>query len=632
MDWDRDGTLTQPQGKNFPGLLTYTKPTCTRRGVNFDTYDKCLTLNSSSFSEKSATYLLPDTSDLCPITVPITDISSLSSTSTSGTRRLVIGSSDNSIVIGEVFQEFGAFTDKSEIIYYAEVQYSPTAVVLSVFSLVLVLFGGLAFILVRWEWEDRRRVRRYLHTDLKKYGKNENTPLLRQINAIVDSVNIKELLGERQQNIYGTAAQSKHRPRPHLDLADMLVGKGSGDGGDSEGEDKDDAGDGNGAPVVLAIQAVDVDGNLNGNGKDNTQRTSQAAITTALTVYLDDDNDDDDDDDNGTSNSASDSTKGKGKRNHLAVDLNLDENENDDDNDDNDDVAKDSIDIIPETKAKAKTQGSPHGSPAIKAWYLRSKMRIELDGSGSESEISSSDDEQYRLSSGDEDSSDDGNEVLHTKQTKTKNDKDAKPSIEQASARDEESMQEDEDDDEDEEEEDHKLHLVSHDRFDEEERTKLDSFLKQTMHLNTGTRKRKTYFDTIGLRSVIPLHEYTKMFSSVRSFVHSRIHSYLLSTSRILLMMLLVTLFYSTIFPSDYECERKVNSSTDAFDSSFLAVNQTREEKCAIGEVLYLSSIYNIEKECQWNSAEQTCTRRPPPDFYLFYLVVSLFVAISAGT
>ena len=58
----------------------------------------------------------------------------------------------------------------------------------------------------------------------------------------------------------------------------------------------------------------------------------------------------------------------------------------------------------------------------------------------------------------------------------------------------------------------------------------------------------------------MPIHQYTKMFSKVRTFIDSRVHDYLLACSRILVLLILVTLFYDVVFPADYSCERRVNT------------------------------------------------------------------------
>ena len=81
------------------------------------------------------------------------------------------------------------------------------------------------------------------------------------------------------------------------------------------------------------------------------------------------------------------------------------------------------------------------------------------------------------------------------------------------------------------------------------------------LHPFSQSRKRQGYFDVAALfRSGMPIHQYTKMFSRVRTFIHSRVHDYLLACSRLLVLLILVTSFYSIFFPANYSCERRVNA------------------------------------------------------------------------
>ena len=55
---------------------------------------------------------------------------------------------------------------------------------------------ALAILIGRWDYNDQWKVRRYLHRDMLRKGKDASEPLFRHINAIVDSVGIKDGAGE----------------------------------------------------------------------------------------------------------------------------------------------------------------------------------------------------------------------------------------------------------------------------------------------------------------------------------------------------------------------------------------------------------------------------------------------------
>ena len=174
------------------------------------------------------------------------------------------------------------------------------------------------------------------------------------------------------------------------------------------------------------------------------------------------------------------------------------------------------------------------------------------------------------------------------------------------------------------------------DGFNSLHKHKVDSLLKQCLHL-TGSvyrsRKRAHYFDVASLfEAAVPLHEYTKMFSLFRSYIKSRLHDYMLMASRLLLMLLAVTLFYYTIYPNNYYCERKVNSGYSLTDNSYLDVNQTRRDKCMEDQPLLIYHFYSESPtSCQWNADNESCTRRPPPDTAIYYLLASLFVTLCSS-
>lgn len=139
-------------------------------------------------------------------------------------------------------------------------------------------------------------------------------------------------------------------------------------------------------------------------------------------------------------------------------------------------------------------------------------------------------------------------------------------------------------------------------------------------------------------------------------------HDYLLACSRLLVLLILVTLFYDAMFPADHSCERRVNSQeryvlrllclplssshlppitthttsshlNSSYDYQYLMTNMTRMEKCLAAQPLLMRDIYpRLTTECEWNVlGNEACTRRPPPDLWLYYLLVGLALTIISA-
>lgn len=125
---------------------------------------------------------------------------------------------------------------------------------------------------------------------------------------------------------------------------------------------------------------------------------------------------------------------------------------------------------------------------------------------------------------------------------------------------------------------------------------------------------------------VVEHHPTFKMLTPWRSFVRTRTSDYLNCFSRLLLALLLITAYYNVLYPANYSCERRIYKP-------FLPVNVTQRSFCLTA----VSPVHNIYdgfgSECVWNKRgynSSTCTRRPPPDLFLFYFLSAALVTLVA--
>ena len=68
-------------------------------------------------------------------------------------------------------------------------------------------------------------------------------------------------------------------------------------------------------------------------------------------------------------------------------------------------------------------------------------------------------------------------------------------------------------------------------------------------------------------------------------------------------------------------------------DYQYLATNQSRADKCLSTQPILMGDLYRpFPLECEWNVlGNETCTRRPPPDLWIYYLLVGLVLTIISA-
>jgi hypothetical protein len=590
-DWG--STVTLPRGTDYPGTRNTTVPSCAIRN-GYSSYDLCHTQNGTTYTPYNVTYLMPDVSSLCPLTGVTSSIGATDnarrlgdgiggqgkgrltelrrtedrrqesnelvytysdyvvdrlqslphSTSRSRDQKqvgdaqrnpakarmrgLAVTVADETDSIGTSIVEMGAMFDLITTKIYALTPYGPSISVVSVFASLCFLFVALALLIFRWDYVDQWRVRTYLHRDMLRQGKSDTISLFVHINAIVDSVGIKDDMGEDYRGDSDEEEFDDWKDRQNLLRLQSAQANGAAGAAALKGKD---------------ALGLDVDWDED-EGRDRAQAQKEGQLALAL---LDDESDDDSEEGDGALVGRRERVEGAEKKG---------------------------------MKRERVERGLGNAKPPL---TLSEGLSLSLDDNDSDSE---------EEKEGHEDISIQGDDRVN-------------------------------------------VIVTAGDHFSSYYREKVDCFLKQALHL-TGSvyqsRRRDGYFDPKVLTSALPLHEYTKMFSNFRTFIHSRTHDYLLACSRVLMMLIMVTLFYDVIFPADYSCESRVNSGDASTDGTYLLANQSRREKCMLGQPIVMQNIYPaFPSECDWHEPTETCLRRPPPDQWLYYLLVGLAITVASS-
>jgi hypothetical protein len=171
----------------------------------------------------------------------------LDSQGAGSTRSLAVTAEDSSTSVGISITEFGAMYDVVTVTLYAEVPYVISVSVVSFFSCFMFLVFALAVLVGRWDYDDQWKVRRYLHRDMLRKGKDASEPLFRHINAIVDSVGIKDSAGEDYcgdsdeeeiEDWYEKQAELKANSSFLCDGEDVLASENDIAGSDADGDSR----------------------------------------------------------------------------------------------------------------------------------------------------------------------------------------------------------------------------------------------------------------------------------------------------------------------------------------------------------------------------------------------------------
>ena len=527
--------------RNHRAELEYdvqTFPSCGRRDDD-KTYKLCLTHAESAYSEKRVTYKLVTLSDLCPNAMGAGNASPLANALTD-----------------ENIQTFAAIYDQRTYIMYMETGYQLTIPALSTFTSVLALILTVGWYVVKRDRADRQLVKQYLHRDLKKFGPKDDIELLSHVNAIVKSVGIKNKYGQdfegdsddddeydvwknRSKDIQSVSTPVKSAvssPSHAPSIKETTVGE--------------TAQSPNHLSILLTEEPITDISNVSENANKS------------LVISWD----------------AEDQCSEEGK---SALELILDSESSDD-----------GSEIGPIARSPSSRKSNTRLSEPAAA---KVQMEVTLDDSSSsdsESDVNKKNgvypaqmtepkkaqiDLHLNMLEDDDDASSDASDVSkHSSRSHTS----AGSAHSDGSEHTEQGLY------------DH----IELDGFSSGIRNKVDSFLGQALYLNKAmfkSRKRLHFVDLYTVfMSVIPLHECTKMFCDVRTFIRSRGFDYTLLVSRTLLLIVACTVLYDVTFPSDYNCERKVNNLYSQMDSAYLSYNQTREQKCLIGQPVLFGDIY----------------------------------------
>jgi len=634
-----------------------TAPVCAFRDPrgsanNKEIYKLCLTHAQSSYTKTQANYKMVTLSDLCPFT---------------SAPKLSQSDRGADATVYDGLHHFGAAFDQRTFMMYMEAEYVTSQTAFVSFTSVVFFFIICAWYMVRWDWKDQEFLRKYLHRDLKKYGQKNDVLLLQHINALVNSVGIKNKYGQdfegdsddddeyevwkkRANEIHAKSEeknghklhQHQHREHKHHPGGAVTAFLGSRQSTVSTSIDRKEfqqysssaqaAGSGNSNDEI----AWDTSPQACEASSTSPQRYAANVpnIQSPLALHWDSesisssssaDSDGDSVSSNNSlaersgkkskisSNQSDESTENVRVREHaLAVELILDSDE-------------ESEDFIPRPKAGNLVGLRVNSADSFATKSHGGDLTFCLGGDSYKDEIKKMQrDSESKINSSDS-STDSNDDSESTYSDKSAESRESKLSMNSSQSGQSEATGQGLAD------------YVELDGFHHEIREKVNCFLAQALYLNGAvykSRKRVNFVDIYTIiTSILPLHEFSRMFSNVRTFIHTRMYDYTLMITRILFIFVTCSAFYSYLYASDYYCERKVNNLYSQLDSNYLAVNQTQQEKCLTGKPQVLGDLPYIDfpSECEWNQRNASCVRRSPPDIYFWYLGSALCLTLFSN-